>query len=504
MGPNKNLALALVKLSFIVLEVRLENEIQIPVKSHNYAADPIEENIQQQYDNPSEVTLNTVTDGVLAFGLDDKFKHTVQNPPNGHQRILSAKDRNSISPLSGDVISGESSVDVANTGSELKDSPIVSFETKSRIKGIENYNSSKSFDSKVTRYVQSYINQSQISSHDSGFVAIEKLPFKDLYLMKRFTNSTELLTPETDGHEITEHNSYDLSKHGAESMVDKKTSLTGFGNFGTLLWNDPILFSNRLKRNSLINSNTGHNFSFELKQVVLFDQEIAKAESGLRNLTNQTQIQNLNLTPFSSNTSSDESTGITNNESSILSFVTNNDLLTDYTTESPSWGQNISTSDKPHKTSGAKSYPSLLNPAQSSSSSSAKPLTGLQPPTASSPPPSTSRHSLATSSIPKPSPTLDPWPVKLAAETHGDLILGGLMMVHEREDSVTCGPIMPQGGIQALETMLYTLDVINSMPDAPFTLGAHILDDCDKDTYGLEMAVDFIKGEQSFFFFFRN
>ena len=86
------------------------------------------------------------------------------------------------------------------------------------------------------------------------------------------------------------------------------------------------------------------------------------------------------------------------------------------------------------------------------------------------------------------------WPVKLSAEVAGDLILGGLMMVHEREDTITCGPIMPQGGIQALETMLYTLDVINSQPGAPFTIGAHILDDCDKDTYGLEMAVDFIKG----------
>ncbi|EEB19165.1 conserved hypothetical protein [Pediculus humanus corporis] len=87
------------------------------------------------------------------------------------------------------------------------------------------------------------------------------------------------------------------------------------------------------------------------------------------------------------------------------------------------------------------------------------------------------------------------WPVKKEAEVDGDLILGGLMMVHEREDSVTCGPIMPQGGIQALETMLYTLDVINNgtlLPD--IRLGAHILDDCDKDSYGLEMAVDFIKG----------
>lgn len=89
----------------------------------------------------------------------------------------------------------------------------------------------------------------------------------------------------------------------------------------------------------------------------------------------------------------------------------------------------------------------------------------------------------------------DHWPTKHESVVEGDLILGGLMMVHEREDSVTCGPIMPQGGIQALEAMLYTLDRVNEMELLPdFTLGAHILDDCDKDTYGLEMAVDFIKG----------
>ncbi|CAG9819286.1 unnamed protein product [Phaedon cochleariae] len=92
------------------------------------------------------------------------------------------------------------------------------------------------------------------------------------------------------------------------------------------------------------------------------------------------------------------------------------------------------------------------------------------------------------------------WPVKKEAVVEGDLILGGLMMVHEREDSVTCGPVMPQGGIQALETMLYTLDRVNSA-DRPILqdikLGAHILDDCDKDTYGLEMALDFIKGSIS-------
>ncbi|KAM8713412.1 hypothetical protein ACLKA7_013689 [Drosophila subpalustris] len=86
------------------------------------------------------------------------------------------------------------------------------------------------------------------------------------------------------------------------------------------------------------------------------------------------------------------------------------------------------------------------------------------------------------------------WPVKHAAVLEGDVILGGLMMVHSREDSITCGQIMPQGGIQALEAMLYTLDQVNKQQLLPnITLGAHLLDDCDKDTYGLEMAVDFIK-----------
>lgn len=52
------------------------------------------------------------------------------------------------------------------------------------------------------------------------------------------------------------------------------------------------------------------------------------------------------------------------------------------------------------------------------------------------------------------------------------------------------------GGIHALEAMLYTLDKINGdkilLPN--ITIGAHVLDDCDRDSYGLEMAVDFIKG----------
>ena len=90
------------------------------------------------------------------------------------------------------------------------------------------------------------------------------------------------------------------------------------------------------------------------------------------------------------------------------------------------------------------------------------------------------------------------WPTRLVAKVDGDLILGGLMMVHEREDTITCGKIMPQGGIQALEAMLFTIDYINNKKDflPGIKIGTHILDDCDKDTYGLEQALDFIKGEE--------
>lgn len=56
-----------------------------------------------------------------------------------------------------------------------------------------------------------------------------------------------------------------------------------------------------------------------------------------------------------------------------------------------------------------------------------------------------------------------------------------------------------QGGIQALETMLYTIDYINAKSNGEILpgiqLGAHILDDCDTDTRGLQESLDFIKGE---------
>lgn len=89
------------------------------------------------------------------------------------------------------------------------------------------------------------------------------------------------------------------------------------------------------------------------------------------------------------------------------------------------------------------------------------------------------------------------WPRReLSSSIPGNIILGALHMVHERSEEYTCGPIMSQGGIQALETMLFTLDYINESPSLlpHIRLGMLAKDDCDRDIYGLEQAVDFIRG----------
>ena len=54
---------------------------------------------------------------------------------------------------------------------------------------------------------------------------------------------------------------------------------------------------------------------------------------------------------------------------------------------------------------------------------------------------------------------------------------------------------------QAAEVMLYAVDRVNNSPDGTVLppgvrMGAYILDDCDKDTYGLQQAVEFIKGDE--------
>ena len=91
------------------------------------------------------------------------------------------------------------------------------------------------------------------------------------------------------------------------------------------------------------------------------------------------------------------------------------------------------------------------------------------------------------------------WPNRdLSSNIDGQIILGALHMIHSRSEDKICGRIMAQGGIQALETMLYTLDYINSnktnfIPGVK--IGVLAKDDCDRDIYGLEQAVDFIRGK---------
>ena len=90
------------------------------------------------------------------------------------------------------------------------------------------------------------------------------------------------------------------------------------------------------------------------------------------------------------------------------------------------------------------------------------------------------------------------WPYRdQVAIIPGNISIGGLMMVHERDEDMICGKIMPQGGLQATEAMLYTVDKINEMEIIPgVKLGARIKDDCDRDIYGLEQSVDFIRGRE--------
>ena len=82
----------------------------------------------------------------------------------------------------------------------------------------------------------------------------------------------------------------------------------------------------------------------------------------------------------------------------------------------------------------------------------------------------------------------------------GQIMLGGLFPMHEKgSGSQLCGAIKEDKGIQRVEAMLYALDRINAdvtlLPG--ITLGAHILDTCLRDTYGLEQSLEFIKSQMN-------
>ncbi|KPJ14579.1 Metabotropic glutamate receptor 3 [Papilio machaon] len=111
------------------------------------------------------------------------------------------------------------------------------------------------------------------------------------------------------------------------------------------------------------------------------------------------------------------------------------------------------------------------------------------------------------------------WAGQRATVLPGDLVLGGLVtaggdsivmstctyidssewrhrQVHDRDaigaGGAGCGALRLRG-VQVLEAMMFALAAAG--PPAPgVRLGALVLDDCDTDTRGLEMALDFIKG----------
>ena len=77
----------------------------------------------------------------------------------------------------------------------------------------------------------------------------------------------------------------------------------------------------------------------------------------------------------------------------------------------------------------------------------------------------------------------------------GDVILGGLFPVHEKDANSSCSRTIYNRGLQRLEAMLYAVDLINNdtslLPN--ITLGVNILDTCSKDTYALNQSLEFIR-----------
>lgn len=90
-------------------------------------------------------------------------------------------------------------------------------------------------------------------------------------------------------------------------------------------------------------------------------------------------------------------------------------------------------------------------------------------------------------------------PEKKAIQLPGDIVLGGLFPIHEKDGS-SCGTKIYNRGVQRLEAMLFAVDKINAdksiLPN--ITLGVHILDTCGRDTYALEQSLHFVRASLSF------
>ncbi|KAH8039860.1 hypothetical protein HPB51_009116 [Rhipicephalus microplus] len=87
------------------------------------------------------------------------------------------------------------------------------------------------------------------------------------------------------------------------------------------------------------------------------------------------------------------------------------------------------------------------------------------------------------------------WPIQRMTNFSGDILLGALFPVHERNATYECGRIQDEG-VEQLEALLFTLHKINNdsalLPGV--SLGVLALDSCDSTEYALEQSLDFVKG----------
>lgn len=87
------------------------------------------------------------------------------------------------------------------------------------------------------------------------------------------------------------------------------------------------------------------------------------------------------------------------------------------------------------------------------------------------------------------------WPIQRMTNFSGDILLGALFPVHERNATYECGRIQDEG-VEQLEALLFTLHKINNdstlLPG--ISLGVLALDSCDSTEYALEQSLDFVKG----------
>ncbi|XP_067127644.1 metabotropic glutamate receptor 3-like isoform X1 [Centruroides vittatus] len=87
------------------------------------------------------------------------------------------------------------------------------------------------------------------------------------------------------------------------------------------------------------------------------------------------------------------------------------------------------------------------------------------------------------------------WPLQRMSNYSGDIMLGALFPIHERNAKFECGKLQDEG-LQQLEALVFTLNKINSDPELlpGIKLGILALDSCDSTAYALEQSLDFIKG----------